>query len=118
LGAVVDQQEHTGSREALDQAVQEGLGLGIDPVEVLEHQQQGLSLAFPQQHALNGFQGALTALGRIESLPQRIVNWDVQERQKGWQIRSESRIQSEELTGNLLADPPPFVVVFDLKVYF
>ena len=32
LGPVVDQQQELGRRDALHQAVEEGLGLGIDPV--------------------------------------------------------------------------------------
>ena len=40
LRAVVDQQQEPGRRQALDQAVEQGLRLGIDPVQVLEDQQQ------------------------------------------------------------------------------
>jgi len=36
LGAVVDQQEHPDRRQALHQAIEERLGLGVDPVEVLD----------------------------------------------------------------------------------
>ena len=90
LGAVVDEQKHAGGREALDQAVQEGLGLGIEPVEILEHQQQGLRLAFPEQQTLHGVERALTPLGGIEGLPRRIVKRDVQERQESRQGRPES----------------------------
>ena len=36
LGAIVDQQEDPSGRQALDQAVQQRLRLGIDPVQVLE----------------------------------------------------------------------------------
>ena len=69
LGAVVDQQEHVGGGQALHQAIEERLGLGVDPVEVLEDQQEGLHLALPQQQAFEGVQGALAALRRIEGLP-------------------------------------------------
>ena len=44
LGAIVDQEQQAGCGEALNQAVQEGLGLGVDPVQVLEDQEQGLDL--------------------------------------------------------------------------
>jgi hypothetical protein len=36
LRTVVDEQEHTGRGETLDKAVQQGLGLRVDPVEILE----------------------------------------------------------------------------------
>src|SRR5262249_57054692 len=37
LWPIVDEQQQTGRRQALDKAIEEGLRLGIDPVEVLEH---------------------------------------------------------------------------------
>ena len=49
LRAVVDQQQDAGGRQALDQAVEQRLGLGVDPVQVLEDQQQRLLLALAQQ---------------------------------------------------------------------
>ena len=48
LWPVVDQQQEPGRREALDQRIEQGLRFGIDPVQILEHQQQGLHLAFTQ----------------------------------------------------------------------
>ena len=66
LRAVVDQQQEPGRRQALDQAVEQGLGLGIDPVQVLEDQEQRLRLAFAQEQPLERVQGALAALRRIE----------------------------------------------------
>jgi hypothetical protein len=47
LGAIIDQEEEPGGRQALNQAVQEGLRLGIDPVQVLEDDEQRLHLALP-----------------------------------------------------------------------
>ena len=49
LRPVVDQEQEPGGRQALDQAVEQGLGFGIDPVQILKHQQQRLHLAFAQQ---------------------------------------------------------------------
>ena len=46
LGAIVDQQEEPRGRQALDQTVQQRLRLGVNPVQVLKDQQQGLHLAF------------------------------------------------------------------------
>ena len=74
LGAVVDQQEQTGGGQALDQAVEERLGLGVDPVQVLEDQEQRLHLALAQQQALERLQGALAALRRIEGLPCAVLH--------------------------------------------
>jgi hypothetical protein len=62
LGAVVDRQQQASSGQALHQAIEERLGLGVDPVQVLEDQQEGLHLALPQEQALEGVQDALAAL--------------------------------------------------------
>jgi hypothetical protein len=40
LRAVVDEEQDAGGWQALDQTVEEGLRLGIDPVEVFKDQQQ------------------------------------------------------------------------------
>ena len=40
LRAVVNEQEQAGGRQALDQAVEDRLGLGVDPVQVLDDQEQ------------------------------------------------------------------------------
>ena len=82
LRAVVDQEQEPRRRQTLDQAVQEGLGLGIDPVQVLEDQQQRLHLAFAQQHALERVEGALAALGRIQRQEGAVLRQDVQQRQQ------------------------------------
>src|SRR5262249_54788282 len=82
LRAVVDQQQEPRRRQSLDQAVQEGLRLGIDPVQVFEDQQQGLHLTFAQQHALERIQGALAALGRIQRQEGAVLRQDVQQREQ------------------------------------
>ena len=87
LRAVVDQQQELGRGQALDQAVEEGLGLGIDPVQVLKDQQQRLHLAFAQQQALEPVERALAPLGRIEG-QERAVLW--QGVQEGEQRRESS----------------------------
>ena len=54
LGTVVDQEKYPGRREALDEAVEKCLSLRVDPVKVLEHQEQRLSLALAKEEALDG----------------------------------------------------------------
>ena len=66
LGPVVDQEEDPGRGQTLDQAVEQGLRLGIDPVQVLEDQKERLRVALAEQEALDGLQCALPALRGIE----------------------------------------------------
>jgi len=42
LRPVVDEQQQPGRRQALDEAIQQRLGLGVDPVQVLDEQQERL----------------------------------------------------------------------------
>jgi hypothetical protein len=69
LRAVVDQQEEPGGRETVHQSVQTRLGLGIDPVQVLDEEEHRLHLTFAHEDPLERVQGALAALGRLERLP-------------------------------------------------
>jgi hypothetical protein len=67
LGAIVHEKKHSGGGHALDQTVQEGLRLAIDPVKVLEDDEQRLDLALAQEETLDRLEGALTPLRRVPS---------------------------------------------------
>jgi hypothetical protein len=60
-------------------------------VQVLEDQQERLHLALPQQQALEGVQGVLTALWRIEGLPSWILPRRLRQGQEGRQGQPEGR---------------------------
>src|SRR6516162_2903043 len=83
--AVVHDQQQPGSRQALNENIEQCLSLGIDPVEVFEDDQQRLPLAFSQYQPLYCVQGPSATLGRIELLPLRIINRHVEQRQERWQ---------------------------------
>jgi hypothetical protein len=51
LGPVVDEEEQRRRWQALDEPIPEGLGLGVDPVEILEYHQDGLPLGLAQDEA-------------------------------------------------------------------
>ena len=46
LGAMIHEEEQFRRRDAFEQHIEEGLGLGVDPVQILADQEQGLHLAF------------------------------------------------------------------------
>ena len=96
LRPVVDQQQELGRRHALDQAVEEGLGLGIDPVQVLKDQQQRLHLAFAHEEALEPVERALAPLRRIER-QERAVRWQsVQEGEQRRDCPLQRLVQGED----------------------
>jgi hypothetical protein len=80
------------------------LRLRVDPVEVLEHQQEGLDLALSQEEPLQGVVRALPALGWVENLPPPVFHRDVEQREERRQRRLEGAIEREELAGDLLPD--------------
>jgi hypothetical protein len=74
LGTVVDQQQEPGRGEALDQTVEAGLRLCIDPLQILDNHQKRLFLAFTQEQVLPGLQGLAAALARLKGLPSGFVD--------------------------------------------
>ena len=52
LRTIVDQEQETRGRQALDETVEQDLRLRVNPVQILEDQQQRLLLTLAEQHAL------------------------------------------------------------------
>ena len=116
LGAVVDQQQQAGRRQALDEAVEQGLGLGIDPVQILEDQQQRLHLALAQQHALERLEGALAALWGLERAEGAVVGQDVQQPEEGGDRLLQGLVQRQHLPGDLGPHGARLIGVLDVDV--
>ena len=70
---VVDEQRDPGRRQALNKGVEERLRLGIDPVQVLEHEEQRLDLALAMEETLDGLQRSLAAFGGAQRAPLPVV---------------------------------------------
>jgi hypothetical protein len=115
LRAVVDEEQEAGRREVLHQPVEHGLRLGVYPVEVLEHDQERLDLAFPQEEPSQGINGSLPPR-RVERLPPAILHRHVEEREERRQRRLERAVEREELAGGLLPDGAGCVAVANLEV--
>ena len=79
LGTVIHEQQHARRPEALDQAVEQRLRLTVDPVEILEDQEERLFLRFPEQQPLHGVERALASLARVERLPRGVVHGHVEQ---------------------------------------
>src|SRR5262249_3967142 len=101
LGAIIDQQTAERCRQAFDEPVAERLRLTVNPVQVLKDQEQWLHLAFPQQHAPQGLQGALATLRRIELTEWALVGQHIKEREERWQRVLERLVQGEHLARDL-----------------
>jgi hypothetical protein len=116
LRAVIDEVQDADGRQALDQAVQNGLRLGVDPVEVLEHDQQGLKLALAQEKPPQGVDGALPPRGWVQGLPPAILHRHVEECEQCGQRRLERAVEREDLARDLLPNGTRLVPITDLEV--
>ena len=65
LGTVADEEQDACSWKALDQTVEQRLALPVDPVEILEDQEERGDLTFAEEEALDRVQDALPALRRV-----------------------------------------------------
>src|SRR5207244_8759361 len=52
LGAIVDEEQYRCRGQALHEAVEQGLRLRVDPVEILQYQDAGLDLALAEEQPL------------------------------------------------------------------
>src|SRR5437867_3572850 len=66
---VVHKQEDVAARQALDDPVEQRLRLRVDPMQVLEHEDERLHLALAEQESLDGVKRAIAPRWRIEHLP-------------------------------------------------
>jgi hypothetical protein len=52
LGTIVDEHQEARGRQTRHEAIEQGLGLGVDPVEVLEDDDDRLGLGFRSSRRL------------------------------------------------------------------
>jgi hypothetical protein len=116
LGAVVDEPQQARRAEAVDQPVEQRLGLTVDPVEILEDQEEGLLARFPQQQPPHGVKCLLATLSRVEGLPCGIVHGHVEQSQQRRQRRLERAVEGEQLARHLLPNLAEVIPLLDLEV--
>ena len=116
LRAVVDQQQQAGRGQTVDEQVEEGLRFRVDPVQVFKDQQQRLRLALAQQQALEGLEGALAALRRIEFQERAVGRQHVQQRQQCRQRVLEGVVQRQHLPGQLGAQGAHVIAILNVGI--
>ena len=96
LGPIGDEHQHPRAGEHLDQAIEHLLGRAVDPVEILEHEEEGSRAALLKQEALNTVERPLASLSRFRAAPVRVVErhaHQIEERRKGRRERGVNRLQ-------------------------
>src|SRR5262245_45818611 len=116
LGPVVDEQQQTCRWQTFHKVVEQRLGLGIDPVEILEQDQERLYLALAQEQSLDAIERPLASLRRVEPFPLGIVGGQVEQPQQRRERGLEGSIERQELPRHFLEDLAGVIAVLDLKV--
>jgi hypothetical protein len=83
LGTVVHEQEHPRRRNAIDETVQNLLGLNIDPVKILDDQTQGLRDARGQDHLPEGIVRPLATQRRLDRAERVVWRQHAQQVEQG-----------------------------------
>ena len=118
LGAVIDQEKDASRRQALDQHVEHSLRLGVNPVQVFEHQQQRLHLALTQQDALQRLQGAAPPLQGVQDQERTVGRQGFEQRQNGWYGVLQGVVERQDVPGNLGSDRAQVITVLDVTIGF
>ena len=116
LAPVRDEQQQARAEQALDQAVQQRLGLGVDPVQVLDEQEYGALAGVPQQQPFHGVEGALAPLCRLKPLPRGVLPRHLQQGEQRRERRLERGVQGAHLARHLVANLVQLVPVLQREV--
>ena len=116
LRPVVHEEQEPRRRQALGERVEQRLGLGVDPVEVLEDHQQRLDLTLAYQQLLQRLERSLATLSGIQPVPGGVSGRDIEERQERRQAGFLGTVQRQELPRHLLAHRPGTVPILDREV--
>src|SRR5262249_11551335 len=116
LGPVVGQEEQLSRWQALDQAVEQSLRFGVDPLQVFDEQQERLNPALVQQETLDRVLGQPALLRWIEISPRRIIDREVQQREQRRDKLFQPFVAGQNRLRDLSADDIRLVGVLDREV--
>jgi hypothetical protein len=113
---IVHEEKSPSGGETLDEPVEQRLGLGIDPVKILEDDEDRLDLTLAEEKAPDRVQGQMPLLRRIQGLPTGIPEGDAQEPEKGRDGGLKRPVQREQLADDLFRDPPMVIRILDSEI--
>ncbi len=116
LRPVCDEEQNARSGQAVHECVEDGLRLGIDPVEVLDHEAQRPALALADEETPDGVERALSALSRVEASPGGVLDGQIEQRQQGGEGAQERGVEVEQRGRHLVADGARVVPLLDIEV--
>jgi len=116
LGPVVDEQQEPRCPDPLEEAVEDRPGLGVDPLEVLEDQDERLAIALLQEEAGQRVEHAAPPLARVEGAERLILRQRDEERQDRRDRVVEVGVERPDLCPHLSGDLVRPVAVVQLEV--
>jgi hypothetical protein len=116
LRTVVDHQQDPGRRKAFDQRIEQSLALGVDPMQILEDQAEGLDPTLSNQHLPHALDCPPAARGGIERVPRGIVGRHLEQRQETRHHGAQPFVQSQKLARDLLSNLAPVVARLDREI--
>ena len=117
LGPVADDQQEARRGQAVDQGVQQRPRLGVDPVQVLDHDDDRLHLTLPEEEPLHRVERVLAALGQVEGLPVRVMGRHVEQPEQPGEERLQRGVDREQPARDLVGDLGGLVPQLDLEVH-
>jgi hypothetical protein len=92
------------------------LCLAIDPLKILDDQQQRLLSRFSAPHRVDAVNRSLPTLEGVEHLPGGVRDGDVEEGQQRRQRRGERRGEGNDLPCDLLPDRADAIAIVDVEI--
>src|SRR5262245_32839207 len=116
LWSIVHQQQQRRREQAVHKAVQQGLGLGVNPVQIFKDQEQRLHLTFAQQYALECGERALPPQLRIKPQKWAIGGQRIQESQQRRNSLLQGFVQGQEVSSDLGPDGARVIAILDVDI--
>ena len=116
FGTIADEEQHRGGRQALDHALEDGLRLAVEPMEILHHEHEGLGATLAQQQEFHGFQCATATRGRFEAAKAILFGQGVEQPEGCGEKVGMSLDPLGKRRGHLGADCAPIVPVVDPEI--
>jgi hypothetical protein len=96
LGPIRHEEHDPRRRQGVDQRVQQGLRLGIDPLHVVHHHDHGTAPTLSKQQEPDRIEGALAPLRGVQGEPSAVVDRHVEQCQQRRSYREQGLVDRDQ----------------------
>ena len=118
LGPVVDHHQNLRGADSVGEQLQQRLGLRVNPVQVLEDDDERLVEALAHDEALDRLARAAASNGSVHLVEARVARRNSEQREQMRQRIFERAVERQHLAGDLFAPRALVVTVGDTKISF